>query len=448
MNTRNKINRNINRIKTVKKYKKNQPYQIKGSIIHQNKEGWTILKIYGEPYERGFAHGYLLSSQLVKCKNVFSYFLKSNLKISLSTYMKVVRTIIKPIIKEKYSEFYKEMIGISRGAKKAGSNISIDFIVAWNSYLSLYSYFKDGSLIRCSSFIATGNASEKGDIVMSHNTHTDFVDGQTNNVILYMFPSKGNSFVMQTVAGYIASGTDWFITSSGIIGCESTISFINYKPIFGDPYFCRIRQSMQYGNTLDDYVNIMNTNNAGDYACTWLFGNINTNEIMQFEQGLNVVSVNKTNNGVFYAANGAMSEELRTTETNDTDFQDIKTSIGARNKRFDFLLNKEYYGKINIENSKKIISDHYDVYLKKNIENNRGICRHMEKNNSTNELFGSIDAKIVNTEMAKEMKFYARFGSACGRLFSKKEYFLKNKQNHMIELIEDFPNNDWIIVEN
>lgn len=135
---------------------------------------------------------------------------------------------------------------------------------------------------------------------MAHNTHTNFADGQLHNIIMNVIPSSGHPFVMQTSAGYIASGTDWFICSTGMIGCETTIGDINYTPRFGVPYFCRIRQAMQYGKTLDDYEQIMDKKNAGDYACSWLFGDINTNEIMLYEIGLKEKNVQRTKNGVFW----------------------------------------------------------------------------------------------------------------------------------------------------
>ena len=35
---------------------------VNGTIDEVN-EGWKTITIYGEPYERGFAHGYLLKNE-------------------------------------------------------------------------------------------------------------------------------------------------------------------------------------------------------------------------------------------------------------------------------------------------------------------------------------------------------------------------------------------------
>jgi hypothetical protein len=445
-------------MKTIKKHSNNNAKTkkklcINGSVDEIN-EGWKTITVYGEPYERGFAHGYLLRNELKRMSSTLEFLVKEDMNISLSKYLRVCHDVIKPVVKKDFPEFYTELKGIRDGANKKGVSMSIDLLIGWNSYLSMYSYFIEGSIIKCSAFIATGKATENGDMVMAHNTHTNFADGQLHNIVMNVIPSTGHPFVMQTSAGYIASGTDWFICSTGIIGCETTIADINYKPKFGVPYFCRIRQAMQYGQTLDDYEKIMDRKNAGDYACSWLFGDINTNEIMLYEIGLKEKSVQRTKNGVYYGMNSAMNDKLRKNETFDEDHDNITTSLGGRNHRLNELLNKVYKGKINIENSKKIMADHYDTYLRRNEENGRVICNHSEKDIRNcrylpYDLFGCTDGKVVNTEMAKKMRFAGRFGSSCGRPFSIKKHVkdhpeMKKWKPH----VRDFESYNWININN
>jgi hypothetical protein len=114
---------------------------------------------------------------------------------------------------------------------------------------------------------------------------------------------------------------DWFICENGIIGCESTIGDINYNPEFGAPYYCRIRQAMQYGNSLDDYVKIMLENNAGDYPCSWFLGDTKRKEIMIFELAFKTHSVERKREGVFYGVNSVMDPKMRKKETVDKDEQ-------------------------------------------------------------------------------------------------------------------------------
>jgi hypothetical protein len=429
----------------------------KRSIVHgkilSKKAGWTIAEIRGSPFQRGFAHGFILSAELFKIKQVLPFLAKDNFSVSYKKFISDSNKHVKPKVKKHFPEFYQEIKGISKGAEKGGIIFSSDEILAWNAYMTMYSFYKDGGSERCSAFIATGKATKNGDIIMAHNTHSDFISGKLFNVVLYVYPEKGHHFVMQTAAGLISSTTDWFECASGIIGCETTIADINYKPVFGTPFFCRIRQAMQYGNSLDDYVDIMLDKNAGDYAGSWQFGDVNTGEIMLFELGLKIHNVQRTKNGVFYGMNSAIDYELRTQETTDKQHDDIRTTSGARNVRLDYLLNDKYFGKIDIDIAKKIIADHYDPYLKKDVMNGRSICRHMECDSNpvgkryANSMFGCTDGKVVNSSMAKKLEFEGRFGSSCGREFVAKDHLDKYpKYKRYGEFLEDFSPEPWISI--
>lgn len=424
---------------------------VSGKIIKTNQHGWKIVNIHGKPYDRGFAHGYLLYDDLAKIIKTYPFLLTNeNDENTYTKYLHIAKTILQPIIKTHFQELYEELEGIVAGATSRGTIINIEFLIAWNAYMSLYSFELPG---KCSAFIATGNATEKGDIVMAHTTHTSFIDAQLYNIILFITPEKGHPFVMQTGAGLIASVTDWFICSTGIIGCETTISETNYSPDFGYPFFCRIRMAMQYGKSLDDYVKYMKDHNAGDYPCSWLFGDINTNEIMLFEIGLHQYNIKRTKNGVFYGMNSALDYELRTKETTDDEWNDIETTTGARAKRFNQLLYDTYAGRINVKNAKKILADHYDVFLKKEQPNTRSICNHTENDiesspeKENHYLFGCTDGKVTDSSLARKLQFFGRFGSACGRKFSIKKHVKKYPQYKSWEpYVNDFKSYPWTLM--
>lgn len=413
------------------------------------KNGWIRIRIYGNAYERGFAHGYLLSRELQEIRNAFDFILQKNVDVSPGTekYIEYCKDKITSNILTDFPELAEEMQGISAGAIAAGFElITFDFIVAWNALLSTYTMFPD----RCSSFISIHD----GNIVMAHNTHTDFLTGQIANIIMEIQPTKGHRFIMQTSPGWICSGTDYFIIENGIIGCESTIGNINYTPTFGSPYFCRIRQAMQYGNSLDDYVKIMLENNAGDYPCTWLLGDTKRKEIMQFEIAKENHSIQKKKEGVFYGMNSAHDETIRKEETNDKDYGNTKTSSGARNMRLHYLLYEKYAGKMNLENAKKIISDHYDVYLDKETKgNSRTICKHTNLDPETSNRapyypYGCTDAKVVDSKMAKKMCFLGRFGNACGIEFNIKKYVKEHpKYKTWEKYLKNVPSYPWTHVK-
>lgn len=468
-----------NRTRKKQKQKRNED-MIHGKIISR-KDGWVTAHIWGDPYTRGYAHGCILCKELELLVQSFESIVQTSFNdISLSEYIDICVKEIKPGIVQDFPEFYEELRGISEGAFHMGVIITIDALIAWNSVLSMHSYFKNNNKsnekhtnndtnknkekhtdtdtdtnkdTRCSAFIATGNATHDGKIVMAHNSHCHFIEAKLQNIILYITPSQGSSFVMQCSPGFIASGTDWFLSKTGIIGCETTISDINYNISFGIPYFCRIRQAIQYGKTLDDYVDIMLKKNAGDYACSWLLGNIHTNEIMLFELGLKKHAIRRTKDGVYYGMNSAIDFELRTTETNDKTLFDLTTSSGARNARLNQLLNNEYYGKIDLLNARCILSDHYDSFLKKTVMNARSICKHVELTERKNKKksyypFGCTDGKVVDSTLAKKLAFIGRFGSSCGRVFRVQTFVRKHTQYKKWQNdLADFPKTDWTLLQ-
>lgn len=429
-------------------------------IKKKQKNGWIKMKIYGTSLERGFAHGFLLRKELQKIRRDILPFLVENSfpNISYEKYEKDCRENITDNIREKFPEYYTELQGIEAGAKSYDDDdiITIDFLIAWNAFLSMASFYHKRSAVdHCSAFIAIGEATEKGDIIMAHTTHSDFVSAKTLNIVLEIIPEKGNKIKMQTSPGLICSSSDWFICGNGIIGCETTIGGINYKPKFGVPYFCRIREAMQYGNTLDDYVRIMTKDNAGDYAGSWLLGDTrnSTKEIMLLEIALHTKNIERKTNGIFYGMNSAISPEIREKETTDKTHWDMNETSGARNIRFHILLYEKYYGKLNIHNAKAILSDHYDISQTKEIDGNMlTICKHTNLDHRDTKLrtayypFGCTDGKVINSEMTRNMTFVGRMGPACGTPFYARRFLEKHSEykQKWKKVLPDMLTEPWI----
>lgn len=418
---------------------------INGELIVE-KSGWKKIHIYGEPYERGYAHGVLLYKELKRVKEGLRVIIREYCEMNLTDYIIKSNKTIYPIIKSKYPEFFRELEGISAGARRKGVSFSVEHLIAWNSCLSLSKLSAIEQ--RCSAFIATGEATKTGEIVMAHNTHSEYFIGHHLNIIMKVTPSSGVEFTMQTAAGYIASSTDWFVCANGIIGCETTIGDFKKEPRFGSgvPYFCRIRQAMQYANTLDEYCSIMIEDNAGDYACSWLFGDTRTNEILMLELGLDVHKISRTNNGLYYGANSVFDLTLRNLETNDNGHNNVEDTSGARNVRLDYLLNTKYYGKLDTKIAKRIMACHYDVMLHKENLSSRTICRHCEIDETCDyRPKGCTDAKVIDSAMARTMAFDGRFGSGCGRIFKVSTFIKAHPEyKNLAVAMRDIKGNDWV----
>lgn len=396
--------------------------------------GWITVKVSGSYYDMGYQHGSILCKQIEKAKEVMKSLVKTNYKNSLSDYVKKCVSLVKE--SDKWKNIFDELRGIRDGCSSA---MSLDELIAWNMYLSMDEILNKRLVQRCSAFIATGSKTVDGKILMAHNTHCDYASGFISNIVMHMHPSAPDTFpfVMQTLPGLVCSSTDWFISESGIIGCETTISDINYIPDFekGVPYFFRIRKAMETGKTLDDYVSIMMEQNAGDYACSWLFGNIISGEIMRFELGKDTHGIDRTVDGLFYGMNSAFTPELATKETNDTELNDPTTINGSRNARLNELLNAK---KLDLKYAKKVLADHYDCKEKMVRKGMRGICKHKECEKGKNyKVAGTVDGKVTDTTLARKMKFIGRMGSSCGRVFLKKDY------PNVPDCVNNMPKYNW-----
>jgi hypothetical protein len=309
-----------------------------------------------------------------------------------------------------------------------------------------------GSKDKCSAFMALGDYTHDGKICCAHNSFDNFIDGQNFNVIFDVKPSKGHRMLFQGAPGYISSQTDFFINSKGFIGTETTIGGFNtYK--HGDPITCRIRNCMQYANTLDEYVEFLKKENSGDYANSWLIGDTKNNEIMRIELGLEFVNVERKKNGYFIGFNAAYDPQIRNLECVNSGFDDVRRHQGARKVRLEQLM-EQNKGKINIELAQEIIADHYDVYLNKINPCSRTTCSHYELDERAYmsqadrplpyQPRGAVDGCVADTESCSKMGFYGRWGSSCGTAFQVKEFIQLHRQWQRYEpYLNDRPSQPW-----
>jgi hypothetical protein len=437
--------------------------KIKNGSSYQ-KNGWKYISIKGKPNERGYAYGYLCADDFKEIQKMLRFLMFESYGIKWEYFIKEISDDFKEMTERDFKEFYEEMEGITEGCNANGCKTTLDEIIAWNFYCSIpywYSTKSDyrvgkeggGSSDKCSAFMAVGDWTEDGKIVCAHNSFTDYIDGQYSNVILDLNPEKGHRFIMQTSPCWIWSGTDFFVTAKGIIGTETTIGgFIPYEKKF--PIGYRIRQAMQYGNSLDEYCEILLHENSGDYANSWLFGNTNTNEILRIELGLKFHNIERTKNGFFIGFNAPYDERIRNLEVQNSGFYDIRRHQGARLVRLSDLMD-EHKGKLNIDIAKKIIADHYDVYLLKDSNPcSRTVCSHYDldareymSQESRPKPFsphGTVDGIVCDTKLAKNMSFIGKFGSSCDIPFNKDEFCKKHRQYYKFcPYLKDRPSELW-----
>jgi hypothetical protein len=208
---------------------------------------------------------------------------------------------------------------------------------------------------------------------------------------------------------------------------------------------------MQYANDIDEWAQIMIENNNGAYANSWLLGDIRTNQIARLELGLKHHKLEKKNNGYFTGSNIVDDINILREETNAT-YDDVRDFCVARRVRWKQLMKKNY-GKIDTEIAKQMLADHYDVYLEKEQPSFRTICGHWELDNGmvpgTLGAYlpgGAVDGKVVDSNMAKNFKLWAKWGSSCDIGFNAKEFLDKHPQYEWLNgYLKDLPAEPWTI---
>ena len=409
-----------------------------------NVNGWIFVRAQGPPYQLGFQNGYLLANEIEDTIEAEKVHVKGSYKRNWQFFREKGMSLYWPKTPEEYKT---EIEGITNGVKARGvSGIDLEDIVALNGFDDTASYhhwakaregLPEAPTIReehCSAFIATGETTRGGNIVVAHNTWSSYLITRCN-VIMDLSPAKGKRILMQTNPGSLSSETDWFLTNSGLLITETTISGVNTFNPDGTPYFIRARKAAQYAHTIDEWVKIMVEDNNGGYANDWLIGDTKTGEIALLELGTFNHALDRTFNGVFVGSNVATSEQVRS-ETK-FNYDDKSGSCNARHLRWTQLMesNRKL---LDIEMAKTFLADHYDTFSGEETPNRNTLCGHIEDDPRGAPEWevgpyyptGAHDGKVTDSELAKRGAFWAHWGKACNTDFNASS-FLSHHQEYL-----------------
>jgi hypothetical protein len=420
--------------------------------------GWIYLHTEGEPRPRGFQHGYLLAREIADGLRTTRVAWEHQSAMDWHYLVDHATALFVPKID---AENLAELDGIAEGARAAGVEVSRNEIITYNGIIELSDYWWPTELKKikdappppvrqsCSSFVATGTCTTDGNIVLGHNTMQGY-DDVFPLVIQDIVPARGHRIFWQTTAGWIHSGTDFFITDAGIAGSETTIGGFEGFDTNGIPEFVRMRRATQDADNLDAWCVLMRRGNNGGYANAWLLGDINTKEIARLELGLKYVAYEKKHDGYFIGSNVAEDRKILRIETDVTD-TDIRLSSVARRVRWKQLM-KQYAGKLDVALAKRFEADHYDVWREKVRPGGRSLCGHFDLDAEPAGSWpgvpyacaGTVDAKVVDAAMARRMTFAARWGSACGTPFVAEKFLTAHPQfEWMTGILKDRPSQPW-----
>jgi hypothetical protein len=270
--------------------------------------GWIYLHIEGQPYERGYQHGFLMAKEipqyLERCASDYDPEAKD---------WNEARNVANALFLRGFDqEILAEIKGIAEGASDAGAkwqNRRIDLIdiVTANTIVEMgelraalpmtptgleglhlkspqYANRDLAVTERCSAFAATGKATKDGKMIVAHTTWWPLTLAEQTNVMLDIRPAKGRHLLMQSYPGGIESGTDWYQNDAGVVLTETTIRQSPFNRE-GTPIAFRARQAIQYGDSIDKVVELLSNKNNGLYTNEWLIGDAKTNEVAMFELG-------------------------------------------------------------------------------------------------------------------------------------------------------------------
>ena len=371
---------------------------IYGKGFRYNIQGWVYLHIEGEPYERGYQYGYLCSNEIVDMMNRWSCF-GSNVKVASlfkikepEKWWELCKSIsIKNSLNEYPKEYQDEIRGIADGVRDKGGTIHghpvefediltlnemqscwyrLKYLFkmfhplkdAYNAIKSIVSYKHEDDEGFCSVFIATGDATKTGEIVAVHSTQPLYYLDERFNFVVEVQPSNGKRFMMAgTPPGFIWSLVNFYQNEEGIILMESTLPQGPWKRK-GVPISVRSRKAIQYSDCIDDVISNLKEGNNGLYECEWLIGDTKTGEIASIELALYNTPIKRTYNGFYWSCNHPHDPKVQREVSGGMPLfiSNIATNVfeNSKNLRVEKFqeVEQDYYGEIDISNTKEIIS--------------------------------------------------------------------------------------------
>ncbi len=413
--------------------------------------GWTVLHIEGEPYERGYQHGRLMSSEIAAHLRCFATTLSS--KAPADDWQSTRRLVNALFLRRFEKEFLEEMKGIADGATEAGGRffqrpidvVDIAVLNCWPEIDSLDSALEATPIgleglrfphaqprampkprpEHCSAFAATAPATADGKIVFGHITMFGLYPANFYNVWLDIKPAKGRRVLMCGYPGAMQSGMDYYMNDAGLLIAETTIAQTRFD-ITGQSEASRIRQAIQYATGIDEAVAILKKNNNGLYTNEWLLADINTNEIALFELGTNKSKLHRSSKkewigntpGFYWGCNNTKDLEVRLETLPSVEGRPANVVFHPSDR--DLMWQRLYHkhkGTMGVAFGKEAFTT------------------------PPVAAFHSLDAKFTTTDLAKDLKSWALFGPPLGRTWMPTE-----SEKQRFPEVKPLVSNPWTIL--
>lgn len=422
-----------------------------GPAYRYPQAGWIVLHIEGAPYDRGYQHGRLLASEIAAYVRCFAALQSPK---APAEGWKSTRLLVNALFVRRFDpEYLEEMKGIADGAAAAGARFDdrpIDLmdiigINCWPEIETLDSALEatptglEGRRfphqqprampppkpMHCSAFAATGPATADGKIVFGHITMFSLYPSLFYNVWLDVQPAKGHRVLMQSFPGGIQSGMDYYMNDAGLLVCETTIAQTRFDSQ-GMTLASRIRQALQYADSIDKAVAVLKANNNGLYTNEWLLADIKTNEIAMFELGTHKTKLYRSSQndwfggteGFYWGCNNAKDLDVRLETVSSVKGRPANVVWRPSDRDQTWMrLYQQHKGKIDADFGKLAFTT------------------------PPLAAYHSLDAKVTTSALAKELKTWALFGSPLGRTWKPTQ-----DERQRFPEIRPMASNPWCIL--
>ncbi len=278
----------------------------------------------------------------------------------------------------------------------------------------------------CTAFAATGPATKDGKIVFGHITMYDLYPANFYNVWIDLKPSKGHRFVMQSFPGGMHSGMDYAINDAGLMMSETTLDQTRFDPK-GVPLCSRIREAIQYADTVEKAADILRKDGNGLCTTEWILGDLKNNEIALLTLGTHKSKLYRSSKnewfgdtkGFYWSCNNTKDLDVRLETVGSPEGRPSPAAVFVPSKRDMVWLQKyeKSKGRIDADFARDVLTTPSLVAA------------------------WAVDAKFTTADMARDLRSWATLGPPTGRTWNPTV-----KERQQFPEVRPLVSNPWTVL--
>jgi isopenicillin-N N-acyltransferase-like protein len=344
-------------------------------MLNTRHPDFGIIEFRGTAHERGYQYGEKFSENISEMLDRSYLFYKQTANLSKEEILKTASKFL-PFIEEYSSEIADELKGLSEGSNRKIEEIAL--LTSFNEIQFYYSFARNARYGRpagCTSFCATGEATENGETLLGQNNDGSLHPNMDEyDFLMKMRTDSGVEFLTLTIMGCPAFVG---LNSKGIALCINAVSDGDYT--VGVP-FSVITRGVLGSKTIGEAINavIMAERGAG---ANYLIADENGEcyDIETTTRSFNYFYVEKSF--------GHANHYLARAKVRDDVLQKTDANTIVRYNRMNKLLNKNF-GKINLETCFGFLKDHVNYPT--------SICVHPNEALPAEKAMKTMDSLVVS----------------------------------------------------